>query len=48
MIYRLVYERSKSDNNDLCGYINSDYKGNLDRKGLLAGYVCMFHGCTVN
>lgn len=41
MSYNLMYKGSKGDNNDLHGYIDSDFIGSLDRKMSLIGYVFM-------
>lgn len=41
MSYDLMYKRSKSDSNDLHGYVDSYQIGNLDRRRSLTGYVFM-------
>lgn len=41
MSYDLMYKGSKGDNNDLQGYIDSDFIGSLDRKMSFTGYVFM-------
>lgn len=46
--YGLVYEKSAGKVAGLCGYVDSDYAGDLDRRRSLTGYMFFLDGCLVN
>ena len=46
--YRLVYGKSAGNVVGLCGYVDSDYAGDLNRMRSLTGYMFFLDGCLVN
>ncbi|KAH9650291.1 hypothetical protein KPL70_026321 [Citrus sinensis] len=46
--YGLVYGKSAGKIVGLCGYVDSDYAGDLDRRRSLTGYMFFLDGCLVN
>ncbi|KAH9703748.1 Integrase catalytic domain-containing protein [Citrus sinensis] len=46
--YGLVYGKLARKVVGLCGYVNSDYAGDLDRRRSLTGYMFFLDGCLVN
>ena len=46
--YGLVYGKSVGKVAGLCGYVDSDYAGDLDRRRSLTGYMFFLDGCLVN
>ncbi|KAH9763592.1 Integrase catalytic domain-containing protein [Citrus sinensis] len=46
--YGLVYGKSVGKVAGLCGYVDSDYAGDLNRRRSLTGYMFFLDGCLVN
>lgn len=46
--YGLVYGKSARKVTGLCGYVDSDFAGDLDRRRSLIGYLFFLDGCLVN
>ncbi|KAH9698871.1 Integrase catalytic domain-containing protein [Citrus sinensis] len=46
--YGLVYGKSAGKIAGLCGYVDSNYAGDLDRRRSLTGYMFFLDGCLVN
>ncbi|KAL9411120.1 hypothetical protein AB3S75_044831 [Citrus x aurantiifolia] len=46
--YNLTYGKAKEEDDALRKYVDSDYAGDLDRRGSLTCYIFMLNGCTVN
>ena len=44
----LVYGRSESKSNGICGFVDSDFAGDLDRRRSLIRYLYMLDGCLIN
>ncbi|KAH9650014.1 hypothetical protein KPL70_026198 [Citrus sinensis] len=44
----LQYGRSEGRNSGLCGYVESDFAGDNDRRRPLTGYMFMLNGCLIN
>ena len=46
--YGLVYGKSSGKEVGLCGFVDSDFAGDLDRRRSLIGYMFFLDGCLVN
>ena len=46
--HELVYGRSESQSKGICGFVDSIFAGDLDRKRSLTGYLYMLIGCLFN
>ena len=46
--YGLVYGKSAGNDARLCGYVDSDFAGDLDRRRSLTGYLFFLDGCLIN
>ncbi|KAH9671238.1 Integrase catalytic domain-containing protein [Citrus sinensis] len=46
--YGLVYGRSDGKGKGICGFVDADFAGDLDRRRSLSGYIYMFDGCLID
>ena len=46
--YGLVYGRSARKEVGICGFVDSDFAGDLDRRRSLIDYLFFLGGCLVN
>lgn len=46
--YDIVYGRSDEKGKRMCGFVNIDFAGDLDRRRSLTGYMYMFNGCLID
>lgn len=46
--YGLVYGRSNGKGKGVCGFVDTDFAGDLDRRRSLTGYMYTLNGCLID